>query len=89
MENKTVQEVKYKIELKTGVKKWFNKECEKVERERDTTWQADKRRRTKKNWEKYAKARNKYLLTRRRAERQFEQDIGSKAKKHPKLFHSL
>lgn len=78
-----------KIGLKTGVKKWFNKECEEVKGERDTTWKAYKRRRVMKNWEMYAKARNKYLLTRRRAERQFEQDIGRKAKEHPKLFHSF
>ncbi len=37
---------------------------------------------------KYQRARNEYIRVRREAERQYENDIGSKAKTQPKLLHS-
>ncbi len=44
--------------------------------------------RTPESRERYRRARNEYLRLRKEAERQFENDIASKAKIQPKLLHN-
>ena len=78
-----------RIGLEKGIKKWFNKDCQKAKKERDVKWKRYRRHKGEAAWGRYTVARNRYLDVRRQAERQFEQDIAKKAKENPKLFHNF
>ena len=78
-----------KIGRKGGIQKWFNKECQMARKERDSFWKHYRKRGTWEARERYKLARNKYLLIRRTTEKQYEQDMASKAKDNSKLFHSF
>ena len=72
-----------------GHNKWFNVACKKAKKNRDRAWRRHRKRGGIRGYERYIRARNKYVAVRRNAEKHFLKDLSRKAKENPKLFHSF